>query len=121
MAAPSAASLACVAFCLLDATAQAQTSRLRARGDPQSLLVHHHAFADWMRQQASNPMHMLEVVTAGGWDGMRWDRIPGLTRQWVVHMIDTTDLSPATVADDATSWISGVLAGTAPAIRPTFT
>ncbi|MGH2860934.1 MAG: hypothetical protein ACRDLT_05415 [Solirubrobacteraceae bacterium] len=109
-----------MAFCLLDATAHAQaTTRLAAReDDPRSLLVHHHAFAEWMRRQASDPMHMLEVVTTNGWRGMRWDRVPLLAPQWAVQTIDTTELGPHAAAEQVKAWICGVLAGTQPSLAP---
>jgi hypothetical protein len=61
-----------IALCLLDASADAQAARLRARGDP-DLLRHHEAFADWMRETVTDPLYRAEVITTGGWDPMRWD------------------------------------------------
>jgi hypothetical protein len=116
-AAPSAPLLDGIAVCLLDAGAQAQATRLQARGDDPALLVHHHAFADWMRNQAADPLYMLEVVTTNSWDQMRWDRIPALVPQWHVHTIDTTDSSPQQVADAVLAWIRSTLAGAEPLLR----
>ena len=62
VAAPSAPRLDAIAVCLLDATPEAQAERLATRGDPAELLVHHQAFAEWMRRQASDPLYMTHVV-----------------------------------------------------------
>jgi broad-specificity NMP kinase len=116
-AAPSADHVDAIAFCLLDAAPGEQAARLHARGDDLAVLVHHQAFADWMRKNATDPMHMLEVVTPNSWDQMRWDRIPALAPQWHVHTIDTTDSSPQQVADAVLTWIRSAIAGTTPTIR----
>ncbi len=116
--APSFPLLHRVAFCLLDATRAAQAARLSARGDDPALLVHHHAYADWMRIQAADPMHMLEVVTTNGWDAMCWDRIPALASRWAVHMVDTTDLAGPETAAQVKAWIYGVLSGDQPSLEP---
>jgi hypothetical protein len=120
-AAPSAPLLDGIALCLLDATPEAQAARLQSRGDDPALLIHHHAFADWMRKQATDPLHMLEVVTTNGWDQMRWDRIPALASDWHVHTIDTTDRSPEQVAATALAWIRSAIAGAEPTIHITET
>jgi hypothetical protein len=62
VAAPSAPQLDAIAVCLLDVDAEEQAARLAARGDPPALLPHHQAFAEWMRRQASDPLHMPHVV-----------------------------------------------------------
>jgi hypothetical protein len=116
-AAPSAPLLDGIAICLLDATPEAQAARLRSRGDDPALLIHHHAFADWMRKQAKDPLHMLEVVTTNSWDQMRWDRIPALAPGWHVHTIDTTDTAPEQVADAVLSWARSAIAGAEPTLH----
>ena len=68
IAAPSAPELDAVAVCLLDADTEAQAARLTARGDDLTLLVHHQAFAEWMRRQASDPLYMTHVVSDHGWE-----------------------------------------------------
>jgi broad-specificity NMP kinase len=117
VAAPSSAELNGMAFCLLHAAPQAQESRLAARGDDLSVLVHHQNFAEWMRRQATDPMHMLNVVTTDGWDQMHWDRIPRVTPRWHVHCVDTTDLNPADTADAVLAWLRAALAGVEPILR----
>ena len=66
-----AAELDAIAVCLLDASPEAQAERLAARGDDPTLLIHHQAFAEWMRRQAIDPLHMTHVVSHGGWEDMR--------------------------------------------------
>jgi hypothetical protein len=82
VAAPSAPRLDAIAVCLLDATPEAQAERLATRGDPAELLVHHQAFAEWMRRQASDPLYMTHVVCDAGWEQMRWDRLEHLAADW---------------------------------------
>jgi hypothetical protein len=116
-AAPSASHLDALAFCLLDAAPVAQAARLAARGDPPGLLAHHHAFAEWMRYQATDPLHMLEVVSTSGWDQMRWDRIPALAPEWHVTVVDTTDRTPDQVSTGVLRWIRSAIAGVEPLLR----
>lgn len=117
IAAPSAPQLDAVAVCLLDASAEAQAERLGARGDDPALLVHHQAFAEWMRQQASDPLHMLHVVADQGWEEMRWERLERFSDDWSMHTIDTSSLSRGEVADLVLEWCRQALAGDAPALR----
>jgi hypothetical protein len=117
VAAPSAPHLDGIAVCLLDADPDAQANRLRARGDDPALLIHHHACADWMRKQATDPLHMLEVVSKNGWNQMRWDRIPALASHWHVHTIDTSSKTPQAVADAALVWIRSAIASPDQAIH----
>ena len=70
-----------------------------------------------MRKQATDPLHMLEVVTTNGWDQMRWDRIPALASDWHVHTIDTTDTAPEQVADAVLSWARSAIAGAEPTLH----
>jgi hypothetical protein len=104
VAAPSAPLLDGIAACLLDASPQAQASRLRARGDDPSVLHHHQAFADWMRAAATDPLHMPEVITTGGWEEMRWERLAQAAASWHVTTIDTSDMSPSEVAEAVRDW-----------------
>jgi hypothetical protein len=88
-----------IAVCLLDATPVAQAERLRSRGDNPDLLVHHQAFAEWMRRQATDPLHMTHVVSDGGWEQMRWDRLTASALDWRMSIIDTSELTKDQVAD----------------------
>jgi energy-coupling factor transporter ATP-binding protein EcfA2 len=104
LAAPSADRLAGFAACLLDCGPEEQERRLRERGDPEDLLPHHLAFAEWMRGHARDPRHRLEVIDSG-WDEMRWERLPDA---WEVPVIDTTEMSPAEAAADVVAWCRAV-------------
>lgn len=117
IASPSAAELDGIAICLLDADPKVQAQRLRARGDDPALLVHHQAFAEWMRRQAADPLHMLDVVRTDAWEGMRWDRIARSAADWNVHVIDSTQLTAEASASAVLSWIRSVLAGRVPTVR----
>jgi hypothetical protein len=102
---------------LLDASAEAQAERLAARGNDPALLVHHQAFAEWMRQQASDPLHMLHVVSDQGWEEMRWERLERLVDGWQMRTIDTSDLSRQEVGDLVLEWCRLALAGDVPSLR----
>jgi hypothetical protein len=119
VAAPSAPALGAIAVCLLDASAEAQAERLAARGDPPELLPHHQAFAEWMRKQASDPLHMTHVVSDAGWEEMRWERLKQLALDWSMHIIDTTDMTTTEVADAVLDWCRHALAGEAPSLQVT--
>lgn len=117
IAAPSAPLLDGIAVCLLDASPDAQTARLAARGDEPAVLHHHHAFADWMRKSATDPLHMPEVITTNSWDQMRWDRLEHVTETWHVTTIDTSDLTPTQVAAEVSTWCRSSIAGDIPTIH----
>ncbi len=117
VAAPSAPALAGLAVCLLDLSPEVQASRLAARGDDPSLLVDHQAFAEWMRWHAADPLHMPHVLSAGGWDEMRWDRLTSLKSSWRTHLIDTSAMTRPAVAEAVLAWCQSVLAGQAPILR----
>jgi hypothetical protein len=127
LAAPSADQLDGLAVCLLDVDETEQTARLRSRGDDPALLVHHLAFANWMRTHARDRSHMPEVLMANGWAEMRWERWIDDERfsgAWAMHVIDTSHLTAQHVASEVLRWCRRALAGQAPAIglrddRPT--
>jgi hypothetical protein len=119
VAAPSAARLDAVAVCLLDASPEAQAERLAARGDPPALLPHHQAFAEWMRRQANDPLHMTHVVSDGGWEEMRWERLERLAAAWRIHTVDTTHMTGRAVGEAVLDWCRRALAGDAPALSVT--
>ena len=105
LAAPSADRLDGFAACLLDCGPAEQERRLRERGDPEDLIPHHLAFAEWMRGHARDPHHRLDVIDAG-WEEMRWERLP---KTWEVAEIDVTEMSPAEAADRVLAWCGEVL------------
>jgi hypothetical protein len=117
LAAPSADRLDAVRACLLHADPAAQEARLRGRGDPESLLPDHVAFAAWMRGHATDPTHVPEVLTGGGWDGMRWERWVDRTADdpgWNVTEIDTSPLDREEVAAKVLAWARASLSGETP-------
>jgi hypothetical protein len=120
VAAPSADRLHAIAACLLDLDAETQAVRLAERGDDPALLIHHQAFADWMRAQARDPHHMLHVVATNGWPGMRWERLDALdagSGAWGMRLIDGSGMSRERVAEAVLDWCRDALAGQAPLIR----
>jgi hypothetical protein len=119
LAAPSADQLDAVAVCLLDVDRDAQAARLMARGDDPALLVHHVAFAAWMRGHAADPHHRPEVLQTDGWEQMRWERWSRLhdTDSWGMHVLDTSNRTPAAVASELLAWCRRALAGQAPTMR----
>jgi hypothetical protein len=123
LAAPSADALDGIAACLLDVGPQAQTQRLLHRGDAR-LLPDHRAFAKWMRGHARDPRHMLHVLTTGGWEGMRWDRLSAVDPAlgtWGMEIVDTSSLSRDQVAAEVLAWCHRALNADAPILgaRPT--
>jgi hypothetical protein len=117
VAAPSATNLDAIAVCLLDASPEVQAQRLRTRGDDPALLIHHQAFAEWMRRQATDPLHMSHVVSDGGWQEMQWERLETAASGWSVHTIDTSDMTRNDVASSVFEWCQRALTGNAPLIR----
>lgn len=118
LAVPSAARLEGVAACLLDLEPDAQAARLTERGDDPALLIHHQAFAAWMRAHAGDPRHMLDVLTTDGWDDMRWERLESLAGGgWSVHVIDASALSREEAATAVLSWCRDALSGRVPVMH----
>ncbi len=120
LAAPSAVELDGVAACLLDVSPEAQSSRLAGRGDDPALLADHHGFADWMRGHARDPGHMPHVLSAHGWDSMRWQRWAGVDPaegNWGMEIVDTSELTPREVAAEVVSWCRRALDGQAPVMH----
>ena len=120
VAAPSADGLDGIAVCLLDVSRELQAVRLGERGDDPALLGDHHAFAGWMRAQAHDPRHMPHVLTANGWDAMRWERwvdLEAADGDWGVHVVVTSRLSREQVAAEVLRWCHRALAGQAPVLH----
>jgi hypothetical protein len=113
IAVPSGDRLGRIHVCLLDAALDAQRARLLERGDAPELIPHHLAFAEWMRHHVQDPTHRPDVIMSDGWDQMRWDRwlSPGADAPWTTHIVDTTNLPPAEVAERVFEWIQERLAG----------
>ena len=119
VAAPSADQLRGLAVLLLDLDRNAQATRLSMRGDDPSLLVHHVAFAEWMRAHATDPTQRLEVIQTNGWDQMRWHRCRVLRDEgrWTTTILETSRLPVAAVAAETLRWSRDALAGQAPIMR----
>lgn len=113
IAVPSGDRLGRIHVCLLDAALDAQRARLLERGDAPELIPHHLAFAEWMRHHVQDPTHRPDVIMSDGWDQMRWDRwlSQGAEAPWTTHIVDTTNLPPAEVAQRVFEWIQERLAG----------
>ena len=113
IAVPSGDRLGTIHVCLLDATPDAQRQRLVERGDDSDLIHHHVAFAAWMRQHVQDPTHRPDVIMRDGWEQMRWDRwVSGRAEPpWTTHVVDTTDVAPADVAERVFDWIQERLEG----------
>jgi energy-coupling factor transporter ATP-binding protein EcfA2 len=120
-AAPSATGLDAIAVCLLDLSPDAQATRLNARGDDPRLLPDHQAFADWMRHQATDPLHMTHVLSDRGWAEMRWERLERLAPVWRMHTIDATQMTRTDVAEAVLAWCRRALKGRAPTLQITGT
>lgn len=116
VAAPSAPGLDAIAVCLLDAASEVQAERLAERGDDPALLIHHQAFAEWMREQATDPLHMIHVVSDNGWQEMRWERLEDSAANWQMHVLDTTHMTKDGVAEAVLDWCQLALGGGAPTL-----
>ena len=108
LAAPSADQLEPLAVCLLDASEESQRARLMARGDDESRIHHHVAFAEWMRHHVVDHRYRPDVILQNSWSEMRWDRWIGdehAALPWSSHVIDTTGRSPDEVSRLVAQWI----------------
>jgi hypothetical protein len=114
LAAPSA-TMVDIAVCLLDVSEAAQRERLRRRGDPEELVPHHVAFADWLRRHAGDPAHMPHVLSTGGWQEMQWSRLS--TLPWRITVIDGSSMTVAEAGRAALQWIRDAINGRAPVFR----
>lgn len=74
-----------------------------------------------MRRQAADPLPMTHVVSDGGWEEMRWERLERLAGHWSMHTIDTTDMTKRAVGADVLDWCRRALAHDAPTLRVTGT
>lgn len=124
LAAPSTPTLEAVATCLLDVDDEVRLHRLRMRDgdrwDAQAL----DAFVGWgrwHREHAADPQVRPEVIRAGAWPQMQWDRWAGWRSgdaRWSVPVFDTTSASPEEVGAAVVAWIvdrrRAAAAGTVP-------
>jgi hypothetical protein len=102
--------------CLLDVAAEPQRARLLARGDDRALAPRHVAFAEWMRRHVVDPTYRPDVITGDGWEAMQWTRWTSCALPpWTTHVIDTSNMAPAEVAERVRAWIAGHLADERPA------
>lgn len=62
---------------------------------------------------------MTHVVSDGGWEQMRWERLRQLAADWQMHTIDTSEMTRRGVADAVLDWSRGALDGNAPSLRVT--
>jgi hypothetical protein len=121
LAVPSADRLGHLAVCLLDASEESQRARLVARGDDQSLLPHHVAFAQWMRHHVVDHRYRPDVILQNSWSAMRWDRWNSdaqVALPWSSHVIDTTQRSPVEVGTLVAKWIRAHVALPDAIVRP---
>lgn len=119
LACPSATEVD-IAACHLDIAEHEQVRRLRQRGEPEDSLVHHVAFATWMRKHARDPRSAPHVITENGWERMAWDRWLGrddLVGIWRCEVIDATALAPDQVIAAVTDWGRRAIAGDTPVFR----
>jgi hypothetical protein len=68
-------------------------------------------WARWHREHAADPQARPEVITAGGWDRMRWDRWLGWTHadpRWRTTVIQTAHKPVDRAVDEVREWISDV-------------
>jgi shikimate kinase len=122
VAAPSSDLLDAIAVCLLDVDAETQAARLAQRGDDPRLIADHQAFAAWMRAHAQDPNHMPHVLSTGGWEAMRWERLRALDPGpdwWDMMVLDTSARTTNEVAGEVATWCRRALRGQAPTIRVT--
>lgn len=117
LAAPSADRLDGVAVCLLHCSPDVRRSRLLARGEDPSAIVHHNRFGEWFLAHTLDPTHAPEVIRVPSSVPMRWARwadwSPGDSR-WHAEIIENELLTPAQTARLVEEWVRRELAGSAP-------
>jgi hypothetical protein len=63
---------------------------------------------------------MHQVLSANGWDAMRWERLRVIDprhRAWNMHVLDTSARASREVADQVLAWCRRALRGQTPQIR----
>ncbi len=116
LASPSATELNGIAACLLDVNDQVRWHRLEER-DPGKWDLdakrRFNGWARWHREHAADPRQRPEVITADGYEQMRWDRWsdwPSRDHRWVVRVIDTTGRAVEQSAAEIKQWTDDVRA-----------
>src|SRR5882757_8469429 len=118
---PSARALDGIAVCLLDVKDRERLHRLDARGPGRWDLDAKRSFiqwARWHREHAADPQSRPEVITAGGWAAMRWDRWTTWTSsdpRWHTAVIDTTSQPTTDTSAEIQRWVAGGRAANASA------
>ncbi|MGI5149555.1 hypothetical protein ACQEVC_24990 [Plantactinospora sp. CA-294935] len=112
LASPSATELDGIAACLMDVDEQVRWHRIEERDpgkwnrDAKQSFV---GWARWHREHARDPRHRPEVITAAGYERMRWARWSDWTstdHRWAVRVIDTTDRAVEQSATEIRQWIA---------------
>ncbi len=105
LAAPAAVDLPGVRHLLLDVGDVERIRRLRARGDgaeSQDML----SWAAWLRAHQAYPEWRPDVLTDGGWEGMRWERWIGQAEPfWPGETLDSTALTLERTAQHVGAWL----------------
>jgi hypothetical protein len=111
LASPSSPLLNGIAVCLLDVQDDQRMRRLDARDPDKWDGAARKAFigwARWHRAHAVDPRAQPQVITAGGWERMRWERWVNWTGDeplWRCPTVDTTDRTIAETTAAVRSWI----------------
>ncbi|MBF9130217.1 hypothetical protein I0C86_14815 [Plantactinospora sp. S1510] len=112
LASPSATELNGIAACLLDVDDGVRWQRIEGRDPGKWDVDAKRSFVDWARWHrghATDPHHHPEVVTANGYEGMKWARWsgwPSTDHRWVVRVIDTTGRTAEQSAADIGRWVA---------------
>ena len=109
LAAPSAERLDATTLCLLHCDPLTRRRRLLARGLGSDDSANHLAFGEWMQRHARDPNYRPDVIRAGGWGQMRWERWAGWSAgdpRWRFDVLDTRSITPEAMARRVLAWIS---------------
>jgi hypothetical protein len=112
LASPSATGLDGIAACLMDVDDQVRWQRLEQRDPGKWNRAAKRSFlgwARWHRGHARDPRHRPEVITAAGYERMRWARWSDWTsadHRWAVRVIDTTGRAVEQSATEIRQWIA---------------
>jgi len=108
LACPSAPQLRGIAICLLECSDPVvRADRLRARpkgGLTQEALN----WSVWLRMHATDPQWRQDVIRAGGWPAMRWERWATWQRddpRWDVWVLDTAHVTIEETTERLAAWV----------------